>query len=39
MHPLRVLMDTMSKPPPQLDSHPSGTQFSKVRTVQTLLLL
>jgi hypothetical protein len=30
MHPMRVLMDTMHKPPPQLDDRPHGTQFSKV---------
>lgn len=37
MHPMRVLMDTMSKPPPQLGGHPSGTQFSKVRVASAAL--
>lgn len=30
MNPLRVLMDTMSKPPPQLAEREEGTCFSKV---------
>ena len=38
MHPMRVLMDTMHKPAPQLDDPPHGTQFSKVRICAWRLL-
>jgi len=31
VHPMRVLMDTMQKPAPCLEDHPSGRQFSRVR--------
>lgn len=31
MNPMRVLMDTMTKPPPRLEDHPNGKSFSKVK--------